>query len=862
MIRALEGFIWRWVDAARAGSIFVVLAVFGLTVAAGVVAARKLSVNTDTSTMLSASLPFQQRAEALRAAFPQIKTDMIVLVRARTPDDADAYVEALQSRLEAHTDVIEDVVAPSVEPYFLQNGLLFLDTPDLEKRMSQLSKASGLIEDLAADATIDRLFGALADNDSLAEKADLGADALDKFYNELAAAIEARLDGAPRPFSWFGVLDDKAGADGVTRILYVAPKLDYTHLQPARPAIRAMRAEIAATGKAFDGRVEALITGDPALRAEELESVSRGIGLSFAVSILLVSVLLVFAFRSVTLSAMTLVSLIVTLVLTTGFAALTVGELNLVSVAFTVLLVGLGLDFSIHFLLHIQEWRGQGTRLRKALLHAVNDVGAALIIAAFTTALAFLSFIPTDFIGIAQLGIIAGGGVLIALAVSFTLLPALMAALPQPKPKKPSGVVRRSARALSPLTTTLAAITVLTGVGALFVLPQVRFDADPMSLRNPDSPSVKAFNMLFDDPATQPIRLTAMADGPAEAKSISEKLKALPEVRSTRSLLDFVPKDQDAKLDVIDFASASLAFALDAKPVAPPRHVERGAGFDKLRAQLAAKPAGSAGARLAGALDRLAEAPSSAFDGVQADVFHYWPMLLDRISSQLKARPVGIDDIPPALAARFRSESGVWRVDVIPEGDARQSPVLRKFVSAVSAVQPDITGGAAQTLGAGDAISHSMLEATLIAGFVVTIFIWLMVRRFSSVLLMLFPLILAGILTSAAGVLLNIPFNYANVIVLPLLIGIGVDSGIHLVMRADKSRHGLFDTATPRAVFFSALTTIGSFGSLMLSPHRGTASMGELLSIAIAFTLICSLIVLPVTLRLLGRDGRIPPPTA
>ncbi|MEL7488837.1 MAG: MMPL family transporter, partial [Pseudomonadota bacterium] len=225
----------------------------------------------------------------------------------------------------------------------------------------------------------------------------------------------------------------------------------------------------------------------------------------------------------------------------------------------------------------------------------------------------------------------------------------------------------------------------------------------------------------------------------------------------------------------------------------------------------------------------------------------------DRLTSQLQADTVDIDTLPASLANRYRSDGGQWRIDILPREDVRDRAALARFVADVEAAFPDIGGGAVQNKKTGDVISAAMLQATLIALAVIFLLLLILVRRTSLIFLMLAPLALAAVLTTAAGVLFDIPFNYANVIVLPLLIGIGVDSGIHLVMRqqnVSQTEETVYGTSTPRAVLFSALTTVASFGSLMLSSHRGTASMGELLSIAIAFTLVCTLVVLPAAFRL------------
>ncbi|MEL7488744.1 MAG: MMPL family transporter, partial [Pseudomonadota bacterium] len=406
-------------------------------------------------------------------------------------------------------------------------------------------------------------------------------------YAELADVVNASLEGERRPFSWMGAVgSEDEQADSHLRLVYATPVLDFARLQPAKPAINAIRDDLALLRADFGGRVQTYVTGDPALRGEELESVSQGVGLSFLLSFALVGFLLLLAFRSVFMAALTLVSLIMTIVLTAAFAAAVVGELNLVSVAFTVLLVGLGLDFAIHLLLHVQERRADGQSIDQSIRGATYEVGPAMAIAAPTTALAFLSFVPTAFDGIAQLGVIAGAGVIIAFFVAITFLPAALSAFPLPPARKTSGAVRGVFSVIETLSTPITALTILLGVGALYYLPQARFDADPMSLRDPSSQSVQGFNLLFEDDNTVPYRLTRLVDSEAEAIETSRRAEAIPSVRSARSLPDFVPEDQDAKLELIDFAAGTLAFALSATP-ADNMDPTTGAGAEGLRDRLA-----------------------------------------------------------------------------------------------------------------------------------------------------------------------------------------------------------------------------------------------------------------------------------
>ncbi|HXI87115.1 MAG TPA: MMPL family transporter [Parvularculaceae bacterium] len=849
MLRFIEYFLLRWAELARRRPASTISFFVIASLLAGYLTVANLKVNTDTSEMLDKNLPAQRNSIALRDTFPQIKNDLIVVVRAATLDEADAFAEALRDRLQNEPKVFSGVFAPAEDPFFLNNGLLYLGKDALEKRLAQTTKAAGLLETLVKSPTTDTLFSTLADNDKLAEKSDLGQETLSSIYTQLGDVIEASLAGKVQPFSWMGALDPDPAKSVYTRIVYATPILDYTRLKPAKAALAALKADVADLEGSFSGRAEAYVTGDPALREEELESVTTGIGLSFLISFLSVSALLFIALRSIPLTLVTMGSLIITLVCTSGFAAVAIGELNLVSIAFTVLLTGLGLEFAIHLLLHIEERRALGQTTRQALRGSMHESGVGIFLAATTTTLGFFSFIPTKFVGIAQLGVIAGVGILIALFVSVTFVPATLGALPAPQTYK----IRKPKRAglLQRVSGPAAVLVVILGLASVVFIPKSRFDADPMSLRDPHTQSVKGFNFLFEDENTIPYRLTRLVPDEAAALATEDEAKKLKTVSGTRSLADFVPKDQDDKLDLIGFAAGSLAYALDATP--SPGEAANSGGSLKLETRLQAAHKDGPGARLGALLKEAREKASPEVDAlIQKNIFAYWPQLVSRLKGQFNAQQVTVDDIPKALKDRYLSPKGVWRVDIIPAQDPRNEKALDQFVDSVAAIFPDVSGSAIQSKTAGEVISAAMLQATGIALLVIMFFLWLLVRNVVQVVLMIMPLMLAASLTIATGVIFDIPFNYANVIVLPLLLGVGVDSGVHLVLRQEQIKAGedVYGTSTPRAVFFSALTTIASFGSLMLSAHRGTASMGELLSIAIGYTLICTLIVLPPFFRL------------
>jgi len=854
ILSTVELLLWRWVRSVESRPRAALAATAAACLGAMGAAFALLGVDTDTSGMIDPSLPFQERALEIREAFPQLKNDIVVVVEATTPDETAAAARRLEAMLGEDANDIERVFSASASEFFRRAALLYLNEQELASTLADLGRAAPLLERLAGSPDAPTLLTAIADSRDLAGDDRSVETGLFAAIDSVALVAEARLAGSTEPLSWRSLFDDDDASP--SRVLVsVTPVLDFTRLQPAKPAIGTVREATAALEDEFNGRVRTHLTGDQVLRFEELESVRNGMGLSLLISLVTVAGLLYLGLRSARLSVYVMISLVASLALTTGFAAVSVGELNLVSVAFAVLLIGLGLDFAIHILLHAEEEIAGGLSPRRALLRSVREIGGALALAAPTTALAFFSFIPTRFVGMAQLGLIAGVGVLIAFIVSVTVPIALIVLSPPRRTPRSSGSVRTAASAFTRFAARPAALLVAAaGVAAFALVPQARFDADPMALRNPNAPSVQGFSLLFDTDGAAPYRLSVLAPSSQDAAAIAERVTRLATVADARSARSFVPQDQNLKRDLIEFEGepALAALTRSATPATDP--ADLGEIADRFRSL--GRPQDL---RLAAALSRLSDAGDDALAGFEADLFRYWPQFKADLTVALRPDTVRLEDVPPAVRERFISSSGRHRVEITPTEDLRDPDALRRFVETVSVIEPEAAGGAAQTLEAGRVIARSVSQATLTAAAVVVLFLWIAVGRVGPVLVMIAPLALAGSLTIAGSVLFDMPFNYANVIVLPLLIGIGVDSGIHLVLR-DRGASGsdarsVFETSTPRAVLFSALTTAASFASLSLSPHRGTASMGMLLTIAIAATLATMLVLLPFLLDL--TSGRL-----
>ena len=874
------------------GSARVVLALaLLLTAGAAQLTITRIGINTNTTDMLSEELPFRRYDRALSQAFPQFSDNLIVVVEAATPDLADDGARRLAAALAARPALFEEVFYPDGAPFFRRNGLLYLEPGELAALGDRLAEVQPLLAALAVDPSLRGLAGVLrqALDEGGPEAAAALGRALDHFSETAEALATQRSGGAPAwPLSWQALLSGEAPEPAdKRRFITVRPVLDFASLEPAAAAISAVRALADELGLTADRGLRVRLTGSAVMFQDELHSLRDGMGLVGLISAVLVVGLLVLGLRSLRLVAATLVTLIAGLIWTAGFATLAIGELNLISVAFAVLFIGLSVDFGIHFCLRYREaveggagggaggGPGGDTTPEAALVEAARGVGGALTLCAVAAAIGFFSFLPTAYRGVSELGLIAGVGMFIALFANLTVLPAILSLAPLGPsgrvPRSPLGDrLQRLARA-RPRRVIGGALAL--GLAAAALLPFARFDDDPLNLRDPAAESMTTLFELFDDPRVTPYAAAVLAPSLEAGATLAARLEALPEVASARAISDLVPADQDDKLAMIDEMAVFLG-PLFLGPLSqgarapPPGPDQRWAALDGLREALGETQGAPvpAARRLADALDRLAEDGGGWSPAALIQLEDLWlgglPGRLEALGAALEADSVTIDDLPADLRARYLAADGRVRVEVLPAEDLRVPAARARFVDAVRAIAPQVTGTPVTLTEAGRAVIQAFGEAAAYALILIVVLLLVVLRSARDSLMVLAPLVLAALLTVGATVALDIPFNFANVIVLPLLFGLGVASGIHMVIRAratggGSDGGGLLATSTPRAVLFSALTTIGSFGALALSSHRGTASMGILLTIAITLTMLCTLIVLPalLTRRRPGQGG-------
>lgn len=579
----------------------------------------------------------------------------------------------------------------------------------------------------------------------------------------------------------------------------------------------------------------------------------------------------------------TQISLILGLIFTAAFAAFFLGELNLISVGFSVMYIGIGADYAIYLCLRYRELAAHSVNHRSALKRTVRHVGGSLEIGTLTTAIGFFCFIPTSYRGVAELGIISGAGMFISLFVTLGILPAFLV-LYRPvrflghhdAGHKPMPGWLQSFLAF-PLRHSLAVLIIGTIIALLAAIQLgfASFDKIPLDLQDPSAESVQTFRELLRDKSKSPWALAALVKNQEEATAIKAKLEALPVVDKALTLDDFVPKNQDEKLDLIDQLALTLGPELEsAGTKAPPSPDEEATALRQflatLTAYLASRPdADDAPAsfrlttQLAGVVERIQSLQGPAHDEalhrLSAILVGSLPSQLQQLTDSLKAHPAGIADLPQDFSERWVSKEGIYRVEIRPKEDLHNPEAMRRFVEQVRQITPHTTGVPVLYLESSSAVLQAFSQAFIYAVMAITLVLFLTMSEKKDVFLILAPLLLASLLTGAAMALAGIHFNFANIIAIPLVFGMGVDNCIHMVhrFRTAPPRDGLLlHTSTALAVVLSALTNISGFGNLAVSPHRGMASMGIMLSIGILTTLICSMIVLPALLEQFEHLGR------
>lgn len=825
---------------------------------------QHFAISTDTSQMLSRDLPFQREQQRLDQAFPQLQNTILIVLDGPNPDLVEAGAERLAAWLKTHPRSIDSVYQPGGGEFFQQNGLLYLSEKQLWALSNRLSEAQPLVARLSQDPSLPGLVDLLQLGLKHQNQPGPHIGGLDTVLDQLDRTLQAQQAGRFYSIPWGSLMaGDSLAQQGTMRFIIVKPRFDYKQLEPVQAALNIIHTGARELQLDAGHGVTVRITGSAALDNEQFKTVSQSAGVATGLSITLVLILLVLALRRFRMVSSTLTTLFVGLSWTAAFALLSTGPLNLISIAFAVLFVGLGVDFGIQVCMRYLEERRTGHDHIGSLRGTAYGAGGALTLAAIAAAISFFSFVPTSYAGIVDLGLIAGTSMFIALAASLTVLPALLTLAPT---RHLYGRLRFSINLgrlpIHRHAWTIALLATLLAVAALPLVFRAQFDFDPLNLQNPSSEALKTFRYLLAHSTISPYPIEILEPDLQQARAVAARLDKLKMVSEALTLASYVPDDQAKKLDIIQQLALTVPpFALAPGKVKPPAPAAIRQALSRLQTTLAQfdstsdKTLTQAAHQLAATLhDWLARYGDAVHQltTLEQRTVGTLPLLLQRLARSLNAGQVTLQSLPQSLRARYLTADGQARVEVFSSLDLSQDRNLQRFVDAVQQIAPRAAGTPVLLVEGGEAVIAAFREASIISLVLISLLLLLTLGNAIDTIVVLIPLVFATLYTVAVMTLLGIAFNLANIIVLPLLIGLGVAFGIYLVMRWRRGMSvvALLKTSTPEAVLFSALTTMSSFGSLAVASDPGMAVLGRTLLIALGTILVAILIILPALLQL------------
>ena len=837
---------------------------------------RHFAIITDSKELLSSSLPWRQQERMLHNAFPQRIDQIIAVIDASTPEAADDAADALVNGLASRSDVIRSVSRPDGGEFFERDGILLLSLDEVQHSTADLISAQPFLGTLAADPTLRGVFCTLSQSLEGVRRGKAKLEDLEPALAALADALELLAKGNSPAFSWRELIAGRPPKlSELRRFVNIEPVLNFGDLQPGGKATAVIR-EVA-LGLTAERGVKVRLTGSVVLSDEEFATVADGAVFNGFITLLLVGFVLWLALRKARIILAVLVNLVFGLLYTAAMGLWMVGALNLISVAFAVLFVGLGVDFGIQFCVRYRSERHASHDLEQALLATARGMAAPLLLAAASIATAFYSFLPTTYRGLSELGLIAGIGIIIALATTLTLLPALLTVLKPPPEQKPIGFAALAFldRFLEKRRNWIVGTTLAATILGLPLLAGLRFDFNPLNLRAQDAESVVTLLDLMKVPDTSPNTIDVLKSDLAQAAATAEALRRVPEAGRVLTLQSFVPEDQDAKLALIEDASFFLQNTLSPDEVgAEPTPADTRAEIAKLvlalsevvrdvdssaavqarrlaSAELSGvvrdldSPAAVQARRLASVLAPLVHAPPAALNEVEHTLVAPLRTTLRQAKRLLSAERVSVETLPPELKKSWMSADGRVRVEVMPKGDGNDNAVLGRFVTAVRGVAPEAAGTPVFMIEAAATVVKAFLQAGILSVVLITLILFVALRRWIDVALTLVPLLVAIIVTLEICVLIGLRLNFANIIALPLLLGVGVAFKIYYIIAWRSGETNFLQSSLTRAIFFSACTTAIAFGSLCFSHHPGTSSMGKLMALSLLTTLAAAVIFQP-----------------
>ena len=906
---------------------------------------------TDRADLIDPDAAFHRRWLSYTESFGDT-SELVVVVEADNPVTIKQVLDDLGTRMQRESEPFRNVLY-KVEPGALrEKGLQYLSPEQLQAGLERLDEYSPVVRgrwDLVRiDSLVSRLRYQLESRTASASSGGPGDLRPLLRHAELLSASMARYlvdrNDFRNPWPDIGPIDPRMRDEGQQVIYFLndqgnmgflkaLPVKKQKGLDGTAESIDRLR-ELTAEVSTGHPTARIGVTGIPVLESDEMRRSQDDMLKASLISIAGVSIVLILGFRGFRHPALALVMLAVGMAWACGYTTLVVGHLNILSVSFAVILIGLGIDFGIHYLARYLELRHEGQMLRPALLETSSSVGTGIVTAAVTTALAFLCATLTRFLGVAELGIIAGGGILLCALATFVVLPALVSLAdqsvePRRLPTPFQGNVLRTLTSRFPLVVLLASLGVIVGVGVNAVgigeegiEPRVHYDYNLLNLQADGLESVDVQKRVFKQARDSLLYAVSLADTPEEARRLRAKFEALPSVHHVEGLASRLPASPPEETRLLVQAFRAQLARLPGRPpqLGSANPAVIGRTLEKFYLRIRNKVDADA-VEAARAIDefldrfeRLSLRDQMAFLG------EYQARMAGALLGQLRAlaaasnsEPVTLADLPAELTSRFVSRKGdkaKWLLQIYPKEPIWDIEPLSRFAADVRSVDPDATGTPLQNFEASRQIVKSyeraalyalaviffvllvdflnreqklltLLPPLIIVGFIamtlhtrradispvflITTYVAMVVaiaatvdfRNLRDTLLTLLPPLLGGgLMMFGILALLGVDLNPANLIALPLVLGIGVDDGVHVIhdFRLQKGRYRT-SSSTMNAIVLTSLTSMIGFGSMMVAAHRGLYSVGLVLVIGVGSCLFVSLVTLPAVLTMIsGRQ--------
>lgn len=857
---------------------------------------RHLEFSTNRGDLVGADKEYHRNFLRFKEQF-QAHKELVAVVESESTEKNRQFVERLGARLQFETNVFTDILYNNDVKMLGNKALLFFPTDNLEELGQTLREYRPVLDTFMEATNLVSLFQlvnrqfrtaprtATRETDSLLQV----LPALERIVQQATASLER--PGVPPSPGITALFDAREEAEQKIYITFAEGRIWLVTTRARnelieKQAVKRLRELVEQTRLEVPG-VNAAITGESVLEFDEMTQSQRDTAAAGLLAFALVALVFIYGYQESGRPLKAVASLLVGVAYTMAFATAVIGHLNILTITFVPMLVGLAIDFGVHLVTRYEEELRHGHPEREALELAMVPTGQGIFTGCFTTAGAFFAMGLTEFKGIQEMGIICGGGLLICLVPMMTLLPALLLrgrqnVLDHHYQER----VRRRARFEQlwlKRPGLVVGLTVAFTGWAWYLSNRVGFDYNLLNLQTKGLPAVEYEKKLIRTAEKSVLYCAVITDSLAQALALEETVKQMPAVAGVNSVSSFLAEDSAAKLDLVRSIKTNLANLefrpIDQDPVAVPR---LSAVLDSLQGYLGqAADATKAADKLE--LTRQFESLRSAVDEFRNQM---WSRDLGRAGAQLgrfqralfgdmqetfgairgqdTSSPMRVEDLPSALRSRFISHSGdLHLIQVYPREDVWQRQNQEEFVGQLrrgldpgGSGYPIITGSPVQLLEYTTLLKESYEEAARYALMAIALLVFIHFRSLTCVILALLPVGLGTLWMTGIMGALNIPFNPANIMTLPLVIGIGVTSGIHILNRfAEEGSPSVLDKSTGKAVLISGVTTVFGFGSLLIARHQGIASLGLIMAIGTTTCMVAALTSLPALLRLLGMRG-------